>query len=154
MSTGCERSLWRLAWLLALAGCGGALDGDVAVAASLSPASGGVAIGPTPGSSGPQVTVRNPYEQDTAAARAGRQNYVRFNCYGCHGGHGGGGMGPSLRDPDWLYGRSAEHIYDSIARGRARGMPAWQARLPEVEIWRLVSYVQTLGTSSEVDPPR
>lgn len=110
-------------------------------------------IGPIPGPSHEDPRRENPFGNDPDAARAGRSAFVSFNCYGCHGFHGGGGMGPSLRDRDWIYGPSAEMIYDAIARGRANGMPAWGTRLPEKTIWQLVSYIQTLSSDSEIDPP-
>ena len=111
-------------------------------------------IGPIPGPGAHSTPRENPYAADSDAAREGRSVFVSFNCYGCHGGHGGGGMGPSLRDRDWIYGSSAELIYDAIARGRANGMPAWGTRLTEERIWQLVSYIQTLSTDSEIEPPR
>jgi cytochrome c oxidase cbb3-type subunit 3 len=63
-------------------------------------------------------------------------------------------MGPSLRDRTWLYGNSDAHIFDSIAEGRARGMPAWGTKLPEDQIWKLVAYIQSLHTSREPQPPQ
>lgn len=62
-------------------------------------------------------------------------------------------MGPSLRDDTWIYGKSPEHIFSSISQGRARGMPAWGTLLPEEQIWKLVSYVHTLGSDEEASPP-
>jgi hypothetical protein len=32
-------------------------------------------------------------------------------------------------------------------------MPAWGTKIPEDQIWKLVTYIQTLNTSQEVDPP-
>ena len=83
----------------------------------------------------------------------GRQLFVQFNCYGCHGGRAGGGMGPSLRDQDWIYGSDDAQVFDSISRGRANGMPAWGQRLPDDVIWKLVTYVKSLRTPQEPDPP-
>jgi len=113
-----------------------------------------IPIGPIPGPRVVRSDPPNPFQGDSTAARNGRRSYVQFNCYGCHGGHGGGGMGPSLRDADWIYGNSPAAIFDAIARGRANGMPSWSARLPESEIWQLVTYLQTLATSDEPEPPR
>jgi cytochrome c oxidase cbb3-type subunit 3 len=114
-----------------------------------------VAVGPMPGipSSATPTPATNPYGQDPAAAMEGRRLFLAFNCYGCHGGRAGGGMAPSLRDPDWLYGNSDARIFDSISAGRARGMPAWGTRLPEQEIWKLVTYIQSLGTDHEPQAP-
>jgi Cytochrome C oxidase, cbb3-type, subunit III len=62
-----------------------------------------------------------------------------MNCSGCHGEHAGGGMGPSLRDVDWLYGGADAQVFDSIAHGRANGMPSWGTKLDQDQIgssWR------------------
>ena len=32
-------------------------------------------------------------------------------------------------------------------------MPAWGARIPEQQIWKLITYIRTLGTAQEPDPP-
>jgi cytochrome c oxidase cbb3-type subunit 3 len=116
------------------------------------------AIGPVPGPATPppaptQASRANPYAQNRAAMVEGRQLFVRFNCSGCHGGRAGGGMGPSLRDVDWIYGNDDAHIYSSIAEGRAHGMPAWQPRMTADQIWKLVTYIQSLRTSNEPNPP-
>jgi cytochrome c oxidase cbb3-type subunit 3 len=112
-----------------------------------------VAVGPLPGLPSTSMPMVNPFGQDPMAAMEGRRLFLAFNCYGCHGGRAGGGMAPSLRDPEWLYGNSDAHIFDSIAAGRARGMPAWGTRLPEQEIWKLVTYIQSLGTDHEPQAP-
>ncbi|MGB7439196.1 MAG: c-type cytochrome [Candidatus Acidiferrum sp.] len=112
-----------------------------------------VPIGPVPGG-GPEIPgPTNPYANDPTALAKGRQLFVQYNCYGCHGGHAGGGMGPSLRDPDWIYGDSDAHVFESIAQGRSQGMPAWGTKLPSDQIWQLVAYVKSLHTSQEPDPP-
>ena len=49
-------------------------------------------------------------------------------------------------DRNWLYGETPEKIYESIARGRPNGMPAWGTRLPEWQIWYLTTYVRALGS--------
>lgn len=112
-------------------------------------------IGPIPGPRMNQsaIALENPFEDDARARVDGRQLFVRFNCSGCHGGHAGGGMGPSLRDTTWIYGNSPANVFSSIAQGRAHGMPAWGSLLPEEQIWKLVSYVRTLGTDDESMPP-
>ena len=112
-------------------------------------------IGPQPGPERPVRNADNPYADDPQAVAEGRRLFIWFNCSGCHGGRGGGGMGPSLRDAEWLYGHEDQDVYDSIAQGRAHGMPAWGLKLPAEQIWKLTSYIATLGTSEEPDaPPR
>ena len=111
------------------------------------------AVGPVPGPRSDVPDSKNPYTEDRTAMAEGRQLFVRFNCSGCHGGRAGGGMGPSLRDVDWIYGRRAVQVFSSIAEGRAHGMPSWQPRLTADQIWKLVTYIQSLRTRNEPQPP-
>lgn len=62
-------------------------------------------------------------------------------------------MGPSLRDRSWLYGQSAASVFDSIAEGRAHGMPAWGVKVPEEQIWKLVAYIHSMRTEREPAAP-
>ena len=62
-------------------------------------------------------------------------------------------MGPSLRDVDWLYGSDDAQIFSSIAEGRAHGMPSWETKLTEDEVWKIVTYIKSLRTKDEIDPP-
>lgn len=111
-------------------------------------------IGPQPGPDRTMEVPPNPYANDESVLQQGRQLFVQYNCAGCHGDHGGGGMGPSLRDTSWLYGGSDESIFASIAEGRQHGMPSWGSKLPREQIWMLVTYIKSLRTSHEPDPPR
>ena len=111
------------------------------------------AVGPIPGPGGDVPGANNPYTEDRTAMGEGRQLFVRFNCSGCHGGRAGGGMGPSLRDVDWIYGHRDAQAFSSIAEGRAHGMPSWQPRLTADQIWKLVTYIQSLRTRNEPQPP-
>lgn len=111
------------------------------------------AVGPVPGSAVQPQTVSDPFNGNSVAIAEGRKLFLWYNCAGCHGGHAGGGMGPSLRDPDWLYGASDAQVFDSIAQGRAHGMPAWGTKVPEQQIWKLVVYIKSLRTAQEPDPP-
>ena len=116
---------------------------------------GATGPGVVPGIS-PQAALgpmRNPYAGNAAAAATGRQLFVGFNCAGCHSSYAGGGMGPSLRDSLWIYGSSDAQIFSTIAEGRAYGMPAWGGRLTDDLIWKLVTYIHTLGTSAEPEKP-
>lgn len=111
-------------------------------------------IGPVPGQNEATVSqATNPYHADEAAALDGRHLFNSFNCAGCHGDHGGGGMGPSLRDEDWIYGDSEARIASSIAGGRAHGMPAWGTKLTSDQVWKLATYIKSLRTSAEPEPP-
>lgn len=110
-------------------------------------------VGPIPGPPTTPPERPNPLNGDPVALQDGRRLFDWYNCSGCHGGHAGGGMGPSLRDPVWLYGDRDDQIFDSIAEGRSKGMPAWGSRIPEHQIWELVAYIKSMGTPQEPDPP-
>jgi cytochrome c oxidase cbb3-type subunit III len=110
-------------------------------------------IGPVPGPPSTPHERTNPLNGDPVALQDGRRLFDWYNCSGCHGGHAGGGMGPSLRGPVWLYGNRDDQIFDSIAEGRSKGMPAWGSRIPEHQIWELVAYIKSMGTPQEPDPP-
>jgi cytochrome c oxidase cbb3-type subunit 3 len=62
-------------------------------------------------------------------------------------------MGPSLRDPVWIYGNRDDQIFDTISHGRSKGMPAWGTKIPQDQIWQLVAYIKSMGTPLEPDPP-
>jgi mono/diheme cytochrome c family protein len=109
-------------------------------------------VGPVPGI-GDIPALANPLQGDRSALQEGRRLFVRYNCAGCHGGRAGGGMGPSLRDPDWLYGSTPDRIFSSIAQGRGHGMPSWGVRLPERQLWELTLYVSSLRTPEEPEAP-
>jgi cytochrome c oxidase cbb3-type subunit 3 len=110
-------------------------------------------VGPLPGPTEAEPR-RNPLDGDAQARADGRRYFVAMNCYGCHGGHAGGGMGPSLRDDVWIHGGEAGQIFDSIAQGRANGMPAWGPMLPPDVMWRITAYIESLRTPDEPSPPR
>ncbi len=110
-------------------------------------------VGPVPGEIQKLNYPNNPLAGDAVALQDGRRLFNWYNCSGCHGGHAGGGMGPSLRDRVWLYGSRDDQIYDSIAQGRSKGMPAWGSKIPAQQIWELVAYIKSMGTAQEPDPP-
>jgi cytochrome c oxidase cbb3-type subunit 3 len=110
-------------------------------------------VGPIPGALNNIPYETNPLAGNLVAMQDGRRLFNWYNCSGCHGGHGGGGMGPSLRDPVWLFGDHDGQIFDSIAHGRSDGMPAWGAKIPPKQIWELVAYIKSMNTPDEPDPP-
>ncbi len=147
------RALFAAVFLttVALAGCGRA-TGDTATEGA--PPVTGVTIGPVPGPGMPAAPMASPVSADAATRMEGRQLFTRYNCAGCHGEHAGGGMGPSLRDSAWIHGGEPAQIFASIAEGRPHGMPAWGTKLPEQQVWTLVTYIQSLRTRGEPEPPR
>lgn len=98
-----------------------------------------------PGGVAPAGQIDNPYAGNAWAIAQGQRLFDWFNCSGCHGGYGGGAIGPALNDKVWVYGGEPAQIFDSIARGRPNGMPAWGARIPRDQIWQLVAYVRSLS---------
>lgn len=150
------RARWAAAvvWAALLPGCGADMDDqETPSAAGASPPVIGHAIGPQPGPDRLLPLMSNPYARDVAAPVEGRRLFTWYNCEGCHGGRAGGGMGPSLRDVTWIYGGEDQDIYNSIAEGRAHGMPAWGTKIPPEQIWKLVSYIRSLETDAEPNPP-
>src|SRR5579875_910314 len=136
----------RIRWSIcavALALIAGCHSHQVPVAVN-GPGTTGNPVGPVPGGIQPAHYATNPYSNDAVALQDGRRLFNWYNCSGCHGGHAGGGMGPSLRDPEWIYGSRDDQIYDSIAHGRSKGMPAWGERIPESQIWELVAYIKSM----------
>lgn len=85
-----------------------------------------------------------PYDANAWALSQGKTLYGWYNCNGCHA-HGGGGMGPPLIDAEWRYGSRPEQIFETIAKGRPQGMPAFGGRIPEDQIWMLVAYVRSMS---------
>lgn len=110
-------------------------------------------VGPVPGAAENLTYSVDPLLHDPVALQNGRRLFNWYNCSGCHGGHAGGGMGPSLRDPVWLYGNRDDQIFDSISQGRSKGMPSWGTKIPQDQIWELVAYIKSMGTPDEPDPP-
>lgn len=148
-----ERRIPLATIMLAVAAlCGCQKEPSEVAAAGAAPAVD-TPVGPIPGPPMKATERTNPFDQNSVALSEGRQLFVQYNCSGCHGGHAGGGMGPSLRDPVWIYGSSDAHIFDSIAEGRAHGMPAWGTKIPQDEIWRLVAYIKSMRTPNEPEAP-
>jgi cytochrome c oxidase cbb3-type subunit 3 len=106
------------------------------------------------------------YERNANALSEGKRLFQAMNCQGCHG-DGGGGMGPPLMDDKWVYGADPDQIFDTIARGRPNGMPAFRGAarepginvvgtLPDYQLWQLVAYVRSLSGlgSPDANPGR
>jgi len=85
-------------------------------------------------------------EDITAANRAAQ--LFQDNCSSCHGTDGKGDLlqgAPNLTDAEWLYGGTAEYIYETIYGGRQGVMPNWNERLAPETITALSVYVHALG---------
>jgi cytochrome c oxidase cbb3-type subunit 3 len=97
-----------------------------------------------PGPSTPTVRVATAYNENAFAISEGQRMFNWFNCSGCHA-NGGGGMGPPLIDDEWIYGSDPAQIYSTIVDGRPNGMPSFRGRIPDSEVWKIVSYVRSLS---------
>ncbi|MEO7026257.1 MAG: cytochrome c [Caulobacteraceae bacterium] len=115
-----------------------------------------VPLGNPPGAPIPGIEVRNPLA-GPAAVEGGKTLFGAMNCVYCHNANGAGLIGPGLQGPGWRYGGTPIQIYASIRDGRPKGMPAFGAKLPPDEIWKLVAYVESLGGASppatDASPP-
>lgn len=100
-----------------------------------------------PGNSaaGLNVNMPNPLANDPDAVQRGMKDFDAFNCSGCHAANAGGGMGPSLSNSTWVYRSSPGNIYLTIIQGRAAGMPAFGAMLPDRTVWELVAYIKSIS---------
>ena len=96
----------------------------------------------------PKIAQRT-FNGDQQAAVAGRQAFLKYNCYGCHGGLAGGAMGPSLRDDEWKFGGTDEQILASLHQGRPAGMPAWKGVASEEELRNIVVYIRSMRSPAE-----
>lgn len=84
----------------------------------------------------------NPYESDPKAIAEGKGIY-REHCAGCHGDDLKGDVGPDLTD-HLTYGETDDVKFQSIARGRPDGMPAFRDQLGRDRIWKVLAYVDSV----------
>jgi mono/diheme cytochrome c family protein len=91
---------------------------------------------------------RNPFEKDPEAIPAG-QNLFEQHCSECHGNTGDGSRkAPSLRAEE-VQNAAPGAIFWILTNGVVRrGMPVW-SKLPEPQRWQLVSFIKSLGPSSQ-----
>jgi len=97
-----------------------------------------------PGGPQPTASVTNPDSGNAYAISEGQRLFEWYNCSGCHA-HGGGGIGPPLIKQNWIYGGTPANLFDTIVKGRPNGMPSWGGRIPEYQIWQIVTYVRSLN---------
>jgi len=92
----------------------------------------------------------NPYEGNAARKDEGAKLFIAYNCMDCHGADGSGAMAPAFTDNRWHFGGSNGEVFQSIYEGRPEGMPSWGGRISDADIWRLVTYVRSLGVGKNV----
>ena len=103
-----------------------------------------------PGKADPPVNRASPYQENAYGISEGKRLFSAYNCNGCHA-MGGGGIGPALMDEKWIYGGEPDQIYSTIVQGRPNGMPSFAGRVPNNQVWQLVSYVQSMGGNTPED---
>lgn len=108
-----------------------------------------------PGGAQTQPDVVNPLEGSAYAISEGQRLFNWYNCSGCHA-NGGGGIGPPLIKESWIYGGDPANLFDTIVKGRPNGMPAWGGRVPEYQVWQLITYIRSLNhlEPKVATPPR
>jgi cytochrome c oxidase cbb3-type subunit 3 len=84
----------------------------------------------------------NPYEHDGKYEAEGKVLYVE-KCSDCHGKDLKGADGPPLIGP-LKFGEQDPGKYESIARGRPGGMPAFETELGRDRIWKVLAYVDSV----------
>lgn len=86
---------------------------------------------------------RNPYAGQANALMAGKKLYAR-HCAQCHGLEGlGKEKAPNLRSAT-VQNASPGQMFWFLKNGNLKeGMPSW-SRLPDQQLWQLVTYLQTL----------
>lgn len=97
-----------------------------------------------PGGAQPPATMANPGEGTAYSISEGQRLFGWYNCSGCHS-NGGGGIGPPLIKSQWIYGNEPANLFDTIVKGRPNGMPSWGGKIPEYQIWQLVTFVRSLN---------
>ena len=130
--------------MLALAGCNKAPATDTTTTAMHTTKPGFVparADGLAAGQVDPRVT---PYLNSKQVVMEGKALYQAHNCNGCHS-NGGGGMGPALMDDEWIYGGRIEDIHATLVEGRPNGMPKWGGKMPDVDLWKIATYVRSMS---------
>jgi mono/diheme cytochrome c family protein len=84
----------------------------------------------------------NPFAGNADAAKSGRQIFLQTGCYNCHGLDAkGGGIAPDLSasklDP--------QQMFRTIHDGRPGTlMPSWGKELSSGDIWKVITYLQSL----------
>ena len=56
-------------------------------------------------------------------------------------------------DDVWIYGKEPGNVFATIVEGRPNGMPAWRGKIPEYQIWQIVTYVESLQADRGISSP-
>jgi mono/diheme cytochrome c family protein len=88
-------------------------------------------------------SLKNPYEGQAEAVAAGRKLYGQ-HCAECHGPDGRGLEHAANLHSAAVQGGPSGVLFWALRNGRIRkGMPSW-SRLPDEQLWQIVSFLKTL----------
>jgi cytochrome c oxidase cbb3-type subunit 2 len=90
------------------------------------------------------ASLKNPFANDRHAALTGKEIFLK-HCAVCHGSDAKGAIGPDLTDKEWKYGNSDGDLFTTISKGRPGGMPNWGTQLGSDNVWKVISYIRTIG---------
>ena len=102
-----------------------------------------------PGALAEDPPVANPFAGDAAAAEAGKTLFSR-NCERCHGANAVIGLMPrNLRRLRIRHGDAmATAFWTTVHTGRpARGMPSWQGVIADDDLWRILTFLESIQDS-------
>jgi len=89
------------------------------------------------------VELRNPYAGTENHGLAGKKLYQRY-CSSCHGKDAGGAARIPALTSDKVRGANEGRLFWYVRNGNSRaGMPGW-SRLPDQQIWQLVTFLQMM----------
>lgn len=115
--------------------------------AGLSLSASALAFAQTSAPASPKPPVKNPFDGDAGAIRAGGARF-QAGCAECHGSDAKGIFGPNLTTL-WLNGLTDDRLFQTV-KGGVPGSSMPSSRLGDDEIWGILAYLRTL---SPKDPP-
>jgi mono/diheme cytochrome c family protein len=84
----------------------------------------------------------NPFQNNESARAAGQKLFMR-HCAECHG-HAAEGTDRAPSPRQFVRSAAPRTLHSFIKNGNLRsGMPSW-SRLPDQQLWQLVTYLQSL----------
>lgn len=88
-------------------------------------------------------SLKNPYEGQPEAVAAGQKLYAE-HCAECHGPDGRGLERAANLHSTIIQDAPSGVLFWALRNGRIRkGMPSW-SRLPDEQLWQMVSFIKTL----------
>ncbi|RDD62684.1 c-type cytochrome [Ferruginivarius sediminum] len=97
-------------------------------------------------------TGENPFVDDAEALKEGKKVYSQY-CQACHMPDGSGRIGPSFLDKDWRYESTASMRgrFAIVYAGGAGAMQAFNGRLGQDEILKVLAYIEELRAQAGVE---